>query len=93
MLYIVVSFYHPGWFHNYIHNRGDDGTVHSFLFDIKEGDEGQSYLKLDHYDTRMYPFGIKEEKIMSYYTLSKFNPQMGTYDQLETDYGSDWIGF
>lgn len=34
MLYIVVSYYHEDWWHNYIRNQGDDGKEHTFLFDI-----------------------------------------------------------
>ena len=50
MLYLVVSYYHPGWWHNYIPVKGDDGLLHTFLFDIKPGQEGLTHLILDHYD-------------------------------------------
>ena len=37
MLYVVVSFYHDDWFHNYITQKDDDGEKHTFLFDIFDG--------------------------------------------------------
>jgi len=91
MLYMVVSYYEENWFHNYIEAIGDDGEKHNYLFEIKKGQEGVSYLKVDHYDTRMYPHGTKVDKIITVFTLYKWNGK--TYEQIQTKIGSDWIGF
>ena len=91
MLYLVVTFYHPDYTHNYIKNKGDDGKKHKFIFDITKEQEGLAYLRLDHYDARMYPFGAKEKKIMSYYALFKLDDN-GRWDKIVKDFGSDWIG-
>jgi hypothetical protein len=40
----------------------------------------------------MYPIGAKEEKVMSYYALFKLN-ELGKWDKIVKDFGSDWIGF
>jgi hypothetical protein len=93
MLYIVVSFYNPGWYHNYITSHSDDGELHHFIFDIDEKQEGKHYLKLDHYDARMYPFESKTKKIMSYFTLFKWNDIFEDYVEVSDHFGSDWIGF
>ena len=28
MLYVIISYYHKGWYHNYYENLGDDGLMH-----------------------------------------------------------------
>ena len=93
MLYVVVSNYHEGWNHNYITNTMDDGKKHYFLFDVKPGEEGTHYVKVDHFDTRMYPYLTKVDKIMSHYALFKYNITTKVYDKIVEDFGSDWIGF
>lgn len=91
MLYMVVSYYEENWFHNYIEAIGDDGEKHNYLFEIKKGQEGVSYLKVDHYDTRMYPHGTKVDKIITVFTLYKWDGKK--YEQIQNKIGSDWIGF
>ena len=41
----------------------------------------------------MYPYESKTKKIMSYYTLYKYNDVLEEYVQFADDFGSDWIGF
>lgn len=48
---------------------------------------------MDHYDQRMYPFGVKTEKIMSRYTLLKWDQETKSFVKIRQDFGSDWIGF
>ena len=93
MLYMVVSYWHPKWWHSFKRNEGDDGKEHSYVFDVPLGGEGKHYITIDHYDTRMYPFGAKASKVMTNFHLHKYNSVTAKYERLERKFGSDWIGF
>jgi hypothetical protein len=80
MLYAVVSYLEAGWYHNYIENIGDDSLKHQYLFTITEEQEGRAYLKIDHYDTRMYPHGTKNSKIITVFSLYKWNEDTEEYE-------------
>lgn len=94
MLYFTVSFYHKDYWFNYIRNQGDDGQTHRYLFDVLPNQSrGKFYLSVNQFDTRMYPFGIKTEKVLTYYRLLKWKEAENKYEQINDKYGSDWIGF
>jgi hypothetical protein len=91
MLYITISFYHDDWYHSYIEQEDDEGKLRHFLFEVDN--DGEHFVQVDHYDQRMYPYGAKSEKIMSKYTLYKWNSINSTFTKIKQDFGSDWIGF
>lgn len=41
----------------------------------------------------MYPFGVKSNKVMSKMKIFKYDEIYMKYDEIDTKFGSDWIGF
>lgn len=79
MLYFVISYYHEGWYHNYIQSEGDSGDKTSYLFNIDNDEEGLHYLRVDHYDSRMYPYEAKKDRIMTDFKIYIWSPTLQMY--------------
>jgi hypothetical protein len=90
-LYIAINEFNANFFHNYISNQGDDGKLKTFLFTLDKFNE-EIHLMVNLYDKRMYPFGMKTEKVRAVYELFVWDPTNQVYTSLGSKSGSDWIG-
>lgn len=90
-LYLAVNEYSKDYYHNYIANTGDDGKMKTFLFTL-ENFNSEIHLMVNLYDKRMYPFGMKAEKVRAVFELFQWNSCSQTYESLGSKSGSDWIG-
>lgn len=60
---------------------------------MKPEDEGTLFLTIDHYDSRMYPWNTKKDKIMTNVKVKKWDQESQKYESFNEKFGSDWIGF